>query len=710
MSFSVSFSFSRLLQAPTHTGVPASGPSSTSSNAISVRLYPQWFKQISLDWTIPAEWGNCKFHVYSKPGASSEYERLTSMPISEPFFTDTTSQETSKFRKTEYIVEAFLPNGQSVKSLPSTWQYTNRSSITRMSSEIQRREYMLLSKYSGVKSFYFKRKYFGQRCHRCWNAAAEKVIDDHCPVCFGTSFEGGYYAPIPVYVQYDASPNNRILTYFGKSEINQTTCWTISVPEMMVDDILVSTGEWNVYRIAQSTVTQLQTNTVRQLFTLTQLGRGDIENELVKQTVFDDFGTYLDKLGGPFSKERFDRKDIDSSLANDHAWAQEQNLGDLPLKYHLDLPTDVSPPLTVAEGFTPSVGITRPSTFLEPIVTSDPIPKLKIRGTDLVDNNGNNVFLRGYNWGHWGTATQPDTADHVSQGANCVRLPLRWWGLYGDAHNPDSRNDYAFNTALIDPAHLQILDNNIAWASQAKLWIVLFIDSNCGQNGLQTGEPAYCDPSGLYPNGHNFWSDPDARKKFIDVWKFIANRYKNTPYLGIYEVLPEPDPQNVSQADISAFYAEVMDAIMEVDPNTPFLIGARQGYNLRRIKDSYIPGRNNVLYTGDLFIHPKSTQDLTLQNINSRLQFALDMRDQYNVPILIQQVGVETKNDPNGFYQSYVLNLLNQNKVPWTWWEYKGSSDPTSYSTYYTTNINNPNWIVKQPQYDIMTTYFKQPV
>lgn len=41
----------------------------------------------------------------------------------------------------------------------------------------------------------------------------------------------------------------------------------------------------------------------------------------------------------------------------------------------------------------------------------------------------------------------------------------------------------------------------IAQASDAGLWIVLFIDSNCGQNGTQESvDLTYCDPAGTYGN------------------------------------------------------------------------------------------------------------------------------------------------------------------------------------------------------------------
>ena len=148
---------------------------------------------------------------------------------------------------------------------------------------------------------------------------------------------------------------------------------------------------------------------------------------------------------------------------------------------------------------------------------------LAVRGQEIVDPSGQPILLRGWNWGHWGKAQASDATDNAAQGANVVRIPLRWWGFY-EGRGIDSRDDNASATAGISPAHLKHLDEMVQWASGAKLWIVLFIDSDCGQNGTQDAdEKRYCDPKGEFPQGHNFWTDKAMRQKFLAVWRFIAN-------------------------------------------------------------------------------------------------------------------------------------------------------------------------------------------
>lgn len=331
MAFTVAFTQSYLLLGPTLTGLN-SAPSSAVNPNLQVTVYPQWFTQVSLDWTIPPDWGVCTYNVYSRLGPEDEWQRLTSSPLHNPQFTDPTNRQTSKYASTYYVVEAMLTNGTSFRSAPTTWKLNRRNKVEFIASEIQRREYMLLTKFVGVKSFLYRRRYYGLRCPRCWSSTVEKVVDDHCPVCIGTSFQGGYFDPIPLFVQYETTPNNRSLTYFGKLEANQIGGWTISVPEINDEDIIIRSGDWSVYRVIVVTPTELLTNTVRQMLTLTQLGRGDIENTLLTREVSDDFGAYLAELGGDYSLQRFNRGFVTGNPQDDPPW-EPSPLADVPLKY-----------------------------------------------------------------------------------------------------------------------------------------------------------------------------------------------------------------------------------------------------------------------------------------------------------------------------------------------------------------------------------------
>ena len=678
MSFGFNFDFSHLIMAPIlDQGSWSDAPEGPTNTNIMVQVFPQWLKAITLTWSIPAEWGACKFHVYTKPGPSFEYERLTSMALTQPYFQDTQSLDTSKYRHSYYCVEVILPNGSRLTSVPASWSYVQRDKNSIMASEIQRREFLLLSKFAGVATYYFKRMYYGERCPRCWNDAIRQVTDDHCPVCIGTSFKGGYYSPIPVFLQYTTAPSVRTLKYFGKSEPSESSAWTISLPEMEVDDILIRQGDWGVYRIINIQNTELQTNTVRQMLSLTQLNTTDVENLLIQRTTLDDFGNYLDTLGGAYSLERFPRTIIDSSTSDNYPWSKANQNDDLAVLYPLPLPAPI------------------------PI-----IPKLSVSGSQILDATGKPIILKGYNWCSWGSITEQDALDNKRDGANLVRIPVRWWSPpTAIAGEVDCRLDSA--PGHINPTYLAYIDSMVQWASDNQMYIDFFISSGCGQDGTQPGNPAYCDPNGIYPQGHNFWTDHTQTALYTEVWKFIVNRYKDVPYMGMYELLVEPNPRNITLGNIRKFYTNLIDELTKIDNKTPFLVGPNNSYEITLSAQAYLPGYNNVIYTADLFYNTGSDDpEVNYNEVVARLSHLTAMRSMYNVPIYIQQVGVKPGTDPDQSIQVGFLKLLDANQVGSAWWEYRGGPSSYDYGIYYQ-DVNNPGQYIEHTAVrQVMSQYF----
>jgi hypothetical protein len=330
MTFSVAIGQDYFIRRASSTGAEFSIPTGTLNSNLVVTVYPHWYEQVSLEWSIPESWAGAKFHVYYASGGADSFTRLTPAPIDDRFFADHGNKDYRKAKEGRYVVEAILPfSSELVRSYPTTWEYRRRDKIEKIAIEIQRREYMLLSKFTGAKSYFLRKKTRGMRCPRCWNKTAEHIMDDHCPVCYGTSFDGGYFDPIPVYIQYDPSAANKRKAYYGSAEPNVINAWTISMPEMSSDDIIIRTMDWNVYKVTDVNCTELQTQPVKQVLTITQLARDDIENKLVDRA-HNSNQLYLTRFETRFQEKRFPTNLLDTRLENDPGWAQEQALPNLP--------------------------------------------------------------------------------------------------------------------------------------------------------------------------------------------------------------------------------------------------------------------------------------------------------------------------------------------------------------------------------------------
>ena len=252
---------------------------------IMTKVYALFYKYMVIEWSIPADWGVSHFNVYKAQTEYGPWTKVNLTPINGNFFKDSTTEEYSKYNNDYYIVEAVLDAGYIYQSAPTTWQNKRSNWVELRSTEIQRRETLLLTKFVGVQSFVFRRRTFGKRCPNCWDPRIEKVIKDHCAVCIGTSFEGGYFPGYETLLQYDPTPNNAAFSYQGRIEPNTIPAWTTSFPQLNVFDIVLRVPDWKIYRIESMTSTELQTVTVRQILNLNELDKESIEFVLAQQAL-----------------------------------------------------------------------------------------------------------------------------------------------------------------------------------------------------------------------------------------------------------------------------------------------------------------------------------------------------------------------------------------------------------------------------------------
>lgn len=253
------------------------------SGYIDVTVWPNFYKQIVVDWSIPSHWGACKFDVYRSEDATGPWEKMTTAPITNNFFKDLDLKDFSKLMSGWYIVECELPDGRRIQSIPRTWEPVRKGWVELRAKEIERRNALLLTKFTGIQSVIFRRRHFGKRCTECWDFNTEKVTKDHCKTCFGTSFEGGYFNGYETLFQYDTPKNEAVLEERGHLEINQMSAWTVSYPRIEELDLILRLPDWKMFRVDDATATTLQTVPIRQVVQLTELSKDGIEYILSRQ-------------------------------------------------------------------------------------------------------------------------------------------------------------------------------------------------------------------------------------------------------------------------------------------------------------------------------------------------------------------------------------------------------------------------------------------
>ncbi len=94
--------------------------------------------------------------------------------------------------------------------------------------------------------------------------------------------------------------------------------------------------------------------------------------------------------------------------------------------------------------------------------------------------------------------------------------------------------------------------------------------------------------------GKNTWPGnvPQAETEIADRWGQLADLWKNYPDTLVFEILNEPEgigfvPDHNGNVDVMGLYNEAVQAIRDVDPDQPILIGM-PGHNDSEFLDPYV--------------------------------------------------------------------------------------------------------------------------
>jgi endoglucanase len=185
---------------------------------------------------------------------------------------------------------------------------------------------------------------------------------------------------------------------------------------------------------------------------------------------------------------------------------------------------------------------------IDPPITTTSSKLLKANGGNIVDENGNTIFLKGVAFGNDFWFSNISTTHHneidfqrvKNMGMNTIRFYLNY-NFFEDDANPYNYKQTAWDW----------LDQNIAWAKKNNIYLVL--NMHTPQGGYQS-----------QGNGSALWEVEENQNRLIALWKAIAERYKDEPTIAGFGPLNEPVP-TVSKAKWSLLAQKLIDGIREVD-------------------------------------------------------------------------------------------------------------------------------------------------
>ncbi|OCL25991.1 hypothetical protein U472_08160 [Orenia metallireducens] len=191
-------------------------------------------------------------------------------------------------------------------------------------------------------------------------------------------------------------------------------------------------------------------------------------------------------------------------------------------------------------------------------------------------------------------------------------------------------------------------------------------------------------PGGQNPDFHSdnnlgvsyFWQNASLRKRVVNLWRFIADYYKDNRYIAGYDLLNEP--VFVPDAKVfNDFFDQVIGAIREVDNNhILFLEGDSWAQDFSKFE---LPKDKQIAYSFHFYPQYSLTEaypaPVKVKEIKADLEGLINrLREKFQRPLWCGETGTVFSKYEIAYAKNLVkvtLDILEENNVSWTLWSYK---------------------------------------
>lgn len=252
--------------------------------------------------------------------------------------------------------------------------------------------------------------------------------------------------------------------------------------------------------------------------------------------------------------------------------------------------------------------------------------------------------------------TKKDIDALKAWGFNSVRLPMHF-NLYT---LPIEKEPEAGKDTWIEKG-FAMTDSLLAWCKANQLYLILDLHAAPGGQGNDF------NISDRNPALPSLWDSKENQRKTIALWRKLAERYVNEPWIGGYDIINEPNwgfedrdndkhgIQEQKNAPLKEMMVEITKAIREIDKKHIIIIeGNGWGNNYRGVLPPW--DDNMVLSFHRYWGH----------NDQESVKGIIEKRDQYHIPVWLGETG-----ENSNVWFTEAISLLERNDIGWCWWPLK---------------------------------------
>ena len=182
------------------------------------------------------------------------------------------------FRKTYYyqVVAREYCDGEILQGFASS-KFTWKGDLDLIGVYIVEEHEFKYRYIAGAPVMVMKRKRDEVNCPDCFDIVLKRVTKSNCQVCYGTGKLGGFYAPVPIWMDLNPDPQATAIAEFGEKQIGQSDGELTNYPLINNGDIILEVMPNILWRV-ESVFTGEKRQTVnRQLVRLSKVNKNDIE-------------------------------------------------------------------------------------------------------------------------------------------------------------------------------------------------------------------------------------------------------------------------------------------------------------------------------------------------------------------------------------------------------------------------------------------------
>lgn len=347
---------------------------------------------------------------------------------------------------------------------------------------------------------------------------------------------------------------------------------------------------------------------------------------------------------------------------------------------------------------------------------------LRVDGQKIVDEKGNNILLRGMGLGGWmlqeGYMLR---VEKIGQQQHVVRAKIAeligeekttefynaWLANHTRKIDIDSMARWGFNSIRLAMHYnlytlpieqepeagkdtwiekgFAMTDSLLNWCKANNMYLILDLHAAPGGQGNDL------NISDRDPSKPSLWESEENQRKTIALWRKLAERYVNEPWIAAYDIINEPnwgfekaDDKNgcgeTKNEPLKKLMTDITKAIREIDQQHIIIIeGNCWGNNYNGVFPLW--DKNMVV----------SFHKYWSFNDEKTIQTHLDIRNTHNVPIWLGESGENS----NLWYRD-ALYLMERNNIGWAWWPLKKLGN------------NNPLQVKTDPNYQKVIDYWAE--